>query len=445
MTESSKNILYYGDNLDILRRYVKDETVDLVYLDPPFNSNTNYNVLFAEKDGSKAASQIQAFSDTWTWNQESESVFAEIVTAGGRVADCLQAFRTFLGECDMLAYLVMMAPRLVELRRAMKTTASIYLHCDPTASHYLKMLMDAIFGLDNFLNEIIWRRYKRPKGSQYAPRRFGTSTDTLLFYGKSNEHKFFADKVKIRLDSDGIEKRYTHSDEHGPYYSGPLLRSASMGTRPNLVYEYNGFTPGSAGWRMTREKLSALDAKGDIFWTESGIPRRKVRPDGDPVTHVDNLWADIEAIGSQAAERLGYPTQKPQALLERIISASSNPGDVVLDPFCGCGTTIAAAQALGRAWIGINITHLAITLIKQRLKDSFGIEQVVRVTPSGKGETAKVGEAAAEYGKVTKWPFHVVGEPTSEPDAEALAALVGAWPCRGEAPSSRKRERTKGD
>jgi DNA modification methylase len=440
MTESASNLLYYGDNLDILRRYVKDETVDLVYLDPPFNSNTNYNVLFAEKDGSRAASQIQAFSDTWTWTQESESVFAEIVTAGGRVADCLQAFRTFLGECDMLAYLVMMAPRLVELRRVMKTTASIYLHCDPTASHYLKMLMDAIFGPGNFLNEIIWRRYNRPKGSQHAQRRFGTSTDTLLFYGKSDQHKFFADRMKIRLDSDEIEKRYTHSDEHGPYYSGPLLRSASMGARPNLVYEYKGFTPGFEGWRMTLEKLSALDAKGDIFWTDSGIPRRKVRPDGDPVTHIDNLWADIEAIGSQAAERLGYPTQKPQALLERIISASSNPGDVVLDPFCGCGTTIAAAQALGRPWIGIDITHLAIMLIKQRLKDSFGIEQVVRATPSGRGETAKVGEAAAEYGEVTKRPFHVVGEPTSAPDAAALAAsdpyqfqwwalgLVGARP-----------------
>jgi len=440
MKEGEKNLLYYGDNLDILRRYVKDETVDLVYLDPPFNSNTNYNVLFAEKDGSKAASQIQAFSDTWSWNQESESVFSEIVTAGGRVADCLQAYRTFLGECDMLAYLVMMAPRLMELRRVMKTTASIYLHCDSTASHYLKMLLDAIFGPGNFLNEIIWRRYSRPKGSQHAQRRFGTSTDTLLFFGKSDQHKFFADRMKIRLDSDEIEKRYTHSDEHGPYYSGPLLRSASMGARPNLVYEYKGFTPGSEGWRMTLEKLSALDAKGDIFWTDSGIPRRKVRLDGDPVTHIDNLWADIEAIGSQAAERLGYPTQKPQALLERIISASSNPGDVVLDPFCGCGTTIAAAQALGRPWIGIDITHLAITLIKQRLKDSFGIEQAVRATPSGKGEMAKIGEAVAKYGEAAKRPFHVVGEPTSEPDAAALAAsdpyqfqwwalgLVGARP-----------------
>jgi len=182
MTENSKNLLYYGDNLDVMRRHIKDETVDLVYLDPPFNSNTNYNVLFAEKDGSKAASQIQAFSDTWTWNQESESVFAEIVMGGGKVSDCLQAFRTFLGECDMLAYLVMMAPRLVELRRVMKTTASIYLHCDPTASHYLKMLMDAAFGPKYFRNEIVWKRTSAHNDSGML----GNSHDIILLYTKTN-------------------------------------------------------------------------------------------------------------------------------------------------------------------------------------------------------------------------------------------------------------------
>jgi site-specific DNA-methyltransferase (adenine-specific) len=174
-----ENILYYGDNLDVLRRHVKDETVDLIYLDPPFNSNTNYNVLFAEKDGSKAASQIRAFTDTWTWNQESESTFVETATTGGKVSDCLQAFRTFLGECDMLAYLVMMAPRLIELRRVMKTTASIYLHCDPTASHYLKILMDAAFGVENYRNEITW---KRTTAHNTTSRRYGVVTDSLFFY-----------------------------------------------------------------------------------------------------------------------------------------------------------------------------------------------------------------------------------------------------------------------
>src|SRR5450759_3597876 len=175
------NLLYYGDNLDVMRRHIADETIDLVYLDPPFNSSANYNVLFAEKDGSKAISQIQAFTDTWTWNQEGESVFSELVTMGGRVADCLQAFRAFLGECDMLAYLVMMAPRLVELRRVMKPTASIYLHCDPTASHYLKLLMDAVFRPENFVNEILWRRYGAHNDVGQGSKHYGRIHDTLLF------------------------------------------------------------------------------------------------------------------------------------------------------------------------------------------------------------------------------------------------------------------------
>jgi len=386
MPESSKNLLYYGDNLDVMRRHIKDETVDLVYLDPPFNSNANYNVLFAEKNGSKAASQIQAFSDTWTWTQESESVFAEIVTAGGRVADCLQAFRTFLGECDVLAYLVMMAPRFVELRHVMKPTASIYLHCDPTASHYLKMLMDAVFGNRNFRNEIIWYYYN--KMHDRRKKLFAKANDTILFYVKDVNSDFTFNQLK--------EKRDT-----------PVRQLARKKVDGHMV-----------------------NVKGS---------------DGKCVYHLkedrtlDNVWR-IPCLQPASSEMLGYPTQKPVALLERIINASSNPGDVVLDPFCGCGTTIVAAQKLGRPWIGIDITHLAITLIKQRLKDSFGIDHAVRATPSGKGEAAKVADALAVYGEVTKRPFHVVGEPTSVPDAAALAAsdpyqfqwwalgLVGARP-----------------
>jgi site-specific DNA-methyltransferase (adenine-specific) len=441
MTESATNLLYYGDNLDILRRYVKDETVDLVYLDPPFNSNTNYNVLFAEKDGSRAASQIQAFSDTWTWNQESESAFAEIVTAGGRAADCLQAFRTFLGECDMLAYLVMMAPRLVEIRRVMKPTASVYLHCDPTASHYLKMLMDAVFGVDNYRNEITWKRKTGRGETNMKSMRFGVCTDILFFYTKSDNNYF---ESQYNRDAPGyqdyVDKFFRHVDENGRRYRIDNLASPSP--RPNLMYEYKGYAPPKNGWAISREKMEEWDAAGRLHFPgkiNGRIQRRRYLDElqGKPV---QNLWDDIEMVSSQAAERLGYPTQKPIALLERIIRASCPDKGVVLDPFCGCGTTVAAAQALGRQWIGIDITHLAITLIKQRLKDSFGIEQVVRTTPSGKGETAKVGEAAAEYGEATKRPFHVVGEPTSEPDAAALAAtdpyqfqwwalgLVGARP-----------------
>ncbi len=438
MTESASNLLYYGDNLDILRRYVKDETVDLVYLDPPFNSNTNYNVLFAEKDGSKAASQIQAFSDTWTWTQESESVFAEIVTAGGRVADCLQAFRTFLGECDMLAYLVMMAPRLVELRRVMKTTASIYLHCDPAAGHYLKMLMDAIFGPENFRNEIVW---KRTSSKSLMTRRLPSNHDVILSYQVSPDAFWNADAMFSAYDLANLDEKtagkYGHRDKDGRLYQLDNLCNPNR-DRPNLTYEFLGVTK---VWRWTKERMQKAYEDGLVVQPSLGaVPRFKRYLDEQKGRPLDDVWTDILPLNSQAAERLGYPTQKPQALLERIISAGSNPGDVVLDPFCGCGTTIAAAQALGRPWIGIDITHLAITLIKQRLKDSFGIEQVVHASPARKGETTKVGEAAAEYGEATKRPFHVVGEPTSDPDAAALAAsdpyqfqwwalgLVGARP-----------------
>ncbi len=438
MTENTTNLLYYGDNLEILRRYVKDETVDLVYLDPPFNSNTNYNVLFAEKDGSKAASQIQAFSDTWTWTQESESVFAEIVTAGGRVADCLQAFRTFLGECDILAYLVMMAPRLMELRRALKSTGSIYLHCDPAASHYLKMLMDAVFAPENFRNEIIWQR-TQAKG--LTSRSLPANHDVILCYQRSNRSTWNADEIFTPYDPNDLDEKtlekYSLKDEKNRRYQLTSLLNPNP-DRPNLTYEFLGVT---RVWRWTKDRMQAAYDAGMIVQPKSGgVPRFKRYLDEQRGKPLGDVWNDIPPLNSQAKERLGYPTQKPQALLERIINASSNPGDVVLDPFCGCGTTIAAAQALGRPWIGIDITHLAITLIKQRLKDSFGIEQVIRSAASKKSETAKVGEAPAEYGETTRRPFHVVGEPTSDPDAAALAAsdpyqfqwwalgLVGARP-----------------
>jgi DNA modification methylase len=439
MKESSKNLLYYGDNLDVMRLHIKDETIDLVYLDPPFNSNTNYNVLFAEKDGSQAASQIQAFSDTWTWNQESESVFEEIVMAGDRVADCLQAFRTFLGECDMLAYLVMMAPRLVELRRVMKPTASIYLHCDPTASHYLKMLMDAVFGPENFVDDISW---KRSQTRSSISRSFRRAHDVILFYTRGPEYLF---NMQYKQLSEASLKLYENEDETGKYQAVPLLVSGKRNGETGKVWRgIDPNTKGKAGmhWVTTPAKLEEYDNNGLILWPEKkdGSPRLKYYLSQSPGVPLSDFWEDIDLISSSAAESLGYPTQKPVALLERIINASSNPGDVVLDPFCGCGTTIAAAQALGRSWIGIDITHLAITLIKQRLKDSFGIEDTVHAAPSGKGVTAKAAETQAEYGEVAKRPFSVVGEPTSVPDAEALAAsdpyqfqwwalgLVGARP-----------------
>lgn len=389
-----ENRLYYGDNLDILQRHIADESVDLVYLDPPFNSNANYNVLFKEKDGAQAASQIRAFEDTWSWDQEDESVFAEMVTKGGKVADCLQAFRTFMGPCDMLAYLVMMAPRLVELRRVMKSTASIYLHCDSSASHYLKMLMDAVFGATNFRNEIIWKRKTGRGETQHKSFKYGTCTDTILFYSKTEDNIF---NSQYNYMADGyqeyVDKFFKHTDEQGRCYRIADLSSPSP--RPNLRYEYKGYKPPDNGWAISKEKMEQWDKEGRLYFPKNkdGRIQRKRFLDELKGKPVQSLWDDIEMISSQSSERLGYPTQKPIALLERIIQASSNEGDVVLDPFCGCGTTIAAAQKLNRNWIGIDITHMAITLMKKRLLDTFG------------------GEAK----------FKVLGEPTSLPDAAALA------------------------
>jgi site-specific DNA-methyltransferase (adenine-specific) len=400
------NVLYYGDNLDILKRYVKDESVDLIYLDPPFKSDQNYNVLFKEQDGTRAASQIQAFEDTWTWDSEDEKVYAELVTAGGRVADVMKAFRTFLGPCDMLAYLVMMAPRLVEMRRVLKTTGSIYLHCDPTASHYLKLLMDAVFGPQNLRNEIIWKR----TSSHNDAARFADIHDCLLYFSKGRNPTWI--RQHMPHGEKYLKSHYNRTDASGRVYRlDNIIRSASMGPRPNLAYEYKGYLP-KWGWRVNRQKLEALDHAGRIELAKSGTPYLIRYLDEMKGASMPSLWDDIAPLNSQAAERLGYPTQKPEALLERVIRASSNEGDLVLDPFCGCGTTIATAQKLNRRWLGVDITHLAITLMKERLKDTFG-------------EAAK---------------FKVVGEPVSVPDANALAAsdpyqfqwwslgLVGARP-----------------
>lgn len=405
MTESADNVLYYGDNLDILQRYVKDESVDLVYLDPPFNSNASYNVLFAEKDGSRAASQIEAFQDTWTWTQEAESVYADMVLKGDHVAECLQAFRRFFGTSDMLAYLVMMAPRLVELRRVMKPTASIYLHCDPTASHYLKMLMDAVFGAENFLNEIVWKRtYAHGGGKRYGPVH-----DVILFYGKTGT--YFWKGLTTEYHSQYIEKHFRHEDEAtGKRFQAISLTGAGVrhgasgkpwrGIDPTAVNRHWAL-PGKVLAGLNIEKstvqdaLDALDAAGRIYWPrkEGGIPRLKWYVEDAQGAAIPDIWTDIGPISARAAERLGYPTQKPEALLERIITASSNEGDVVLDPFCGCGTTVAAAQKLNRRWMGIDVTQLAINLIKTRLQDTFG----------------------------TDAKYHVIGEPVSVPDAQELA------------------------
>ena len=366
------NQLYYGDNLAVLRDHIADASVDLVYLDPPFNSNAGYNVLFKSASGAGADASIEAFDDTWTWGDASRNALMDIASSTNRPLHVMMtAMHSAIGENPLMAYLAMMAVRLVELHRVLKDTGSLYLHCDPTASHYLKLVLDAVFGADNFRNEITWLRSRNPKGSQFNHTSWGASTDIILFYARSSETRFNADAAKKPTSAVELAKRYPKTDSIGIWADGPVLRSSSMGARPNLVYAYNGYLPGSAGWRMEREKLAALDAAGDLYWTTEGNPRRKIRPDTNELDPLSNCWTDISPLNSQAQERLGYPTQKPRALLERIIAASSNPGDLVLDPFCGCGTAVDAAQKLGRRWTGIDITHLAIGMIEHRMRDGY--------------------------------------------------------------------------
>ena len=370
----TQNTLFYGDNLKILREYIPSESVDLIYLDPPFNSSRNYNVLFKDESGTDSEAQITAFEDTWHWNQVAEQTYYELITqAPDRISKLMTSLRDITGANQMMAYLVMMTIRLVELHRTLKPTGSLYLHCDPTASHYLKIILDTIFGPQNFRNEIIW---KRQSAHSDAKSKFADVTDTILFYAKSKETKFIPQYGQH--DPEYIEKFYRFDDNDGRG-SYRLDNMTSPNPRPNMMYEWLGFSWPQKGWRYQRETMQKLHDEGRIYYPrhKDGTLDTTKRPalkrylqeqEGSIIT---NAWVDINPLHSSDAERLGYPTQKPLLLLERLIAASSKPGDIVLDPFCGCGTAIAAAQKLNRKWIGIDITHLSIALQKYRLEAMF--------------------------------------------------------------------------
>jgi len=356
----TENCLYFGDNLDILRHHIKDESVDLIYLDPPFNSNRAYNVIFQDKTGKKAAAQIQAFEDTWWWSDDTQAAYDEMLSGSYPVQlkEMLRAFREFMGPTEMMAYLTMMAIRLFELHRVLKQTGSLYLHCDPTASHYLKILLDQVFGIKNFINEVVWC-YEL--GGRVSKRAYGRRHDTILFYAKSADHVFNWDKVLIDWDEKGKAK-FKYQDEKGRYrLIGRFLKDSPIKGHRDVSPEWEESHPELVQRYYMKQGKAQVD-----FW-------------------------NISPINQASPERIGYPTQKPLTLLERIIKASSNEGDVVLDPFCGCGTTIAAAEKLRRKWIGIDITFLAVALIKKRIFEHF---------PDCK--------------------FEIVGEPKSTDDAKAL-------------------------
>ena len=437
------NRLYYGDNLEILRNreYFPDECVDLIYLDPPFNSNRNYNVLFKSESGTDSEAQITAFEDTWHWSEAALATYFDLVQdAPAQAVTAIKALMDLVGHNQMMAYLVMMAARLVELERVLKPTGSLYLHCDPTASHYLKILLDAIFGTENYRNHITWKR----TSAHSSAKKWGPISDNILFYTKSDD--FVWNNVYQPYEQQYIDDYYRYEDERGRYRVGDLTGSGER--HGDSGRPWRGVDPTDAGrhWAIpsaslaaaypdrdlsdlsVQERLDLLDKAGLVHWPTRGkVPQRKRYLDESEGVLIQDIISDIRPLGAHAKERLSYPTQKPEALLERIIRASSNEGDTVFDPFCGCGTAIVAAHTLNRQWIGIDITHLSIALQKYRLQDKFELD-------SGRD-------------------YEVIGEPTTVDAARALAndpdnegryqfewwalSLIGAKPANGK-PGSRK-------
>jgi site-specific DNA-methyltransferase (adenine-specific) len=350
-------VFYYGDNLPVLRD-LPDESVDLIYLDPPFNSNVNYNAVFKDESGQRTDAQVKAFDDTWRWGATAEEHYSFLTNTsvhngrvGEQVTGMIAALVGSLGKGSTAAYLVEMTVRLVELRRVLKETGSLYLHCDTSAGSYLKVILDMIFGSENARNEIIWHYGGR--GGKAISGQFPRNHDIILAYSKADGKQLFNRQYQVRKFTpvEASEKGF-RQDEDGRWFK----------TSPRGNY--------------TDESVAKLEKEGRIHRTKTGSVRIKYFlkvVDGliEEEVVVGDVWNDIPDAMHIGKEFLGYPTQKPLALLERIISASSNPGDIVLDPFCGCGTAVAAAQKLGRRWIGIDLTYLSIAVMKRRMLDHF--------------------------------------------------------------------------
>ena len=433
---AAMNRLYFGDNLQVLREHIADASVDLIYLDPPFNSKRDYNLLFKTPKGHDSDAQITAFEDSWHWGEQAEREFNEILhQPNTAVAELLRALRSFLGENDMMAYVVMMANRLLELHRVLKPTGSLYLHCDPTASHYLKLVLDGVFGKANFRSEISWKRSSAHNDAKQGRMQYGNIRDVIFFYTKSDDWQW--NWIYSPYSTEYVDGFYTHIEEcTGRRYRLDNLTAAKPGG--DVSYEFHGTKPYKGRyWAYSREKLEKFKAEGRLYFPKNGgTPAYKRYLDEMPGVPLQNDWADIKPTPS--GEYLGYQTQKPLALLERIIQASSNPGDVVLDPFCGCGTAVDAAQKLGRRWIGIDITHLAIALIEKRLKDRYPY-----LNRSKPDKAAAVASGVAETVPDYMQTFEVLGTPEDLGGARDLSlrdkyqfqwwacSLVNAQPYQG--------------
>ena len=356
---TTPNRLYFGDCLDVMREDVPDESIDLIYLDPPFNSKRLYNAFMG-------GAQWVAFDDTWRWHEAVDDFHD--VASDIRLADTVEGLRRILGEGPQLAYLSYMTNRLRECHRVLKATGSIYLHCDPTMSHYLKVILDAVFGVENFRNEIIWKRTSAHNDVAQGARHMGRIHDTILRFSKGASPKW--NIVYVPYDQEYIDAAYRQKDETGRRYQTQPLHAAKAGG--DTRYEWRGkLPPLGRYWAYSKKNMERLEAEGRIAYSRTGTPRYKIYLDESSGKSLQDLWDDIHPVHMNPKERLRYPTQKPTALLERIIQASSNEGDLVLDPFCGCGTTIHAAQNLERRWVGIDICVNACKVIEQRLRSHF--------------------------------------------------------------------------
>lgn len=429
-----KNALYYGDNINVLPKHVAAESVDLVYLDPPFKSDSDYNLLFGADDLTPDEAQWTAFKDTWLWDTAAEKVLADLQDCHNvQLINLVNALQGSIGNSPMMSYLVNMAARLLEIYRVMKPTASMYLHCDPVASHYLKTILDSIFGPQRFRNEIIWRR----TGSHNKTKRWAPIHDVILYYTKSAQftwnkprRPYMNGHVKAHFVEDG--KGGYRTNYYGNVLTGSGTRNGESGKPwmgfdptakgrhwaiPGAIWEEVGIDPAGLG---QHEKLDILYENGFVTIVEGEawpVYQMTIRPNAGPAA--SDLWTfqpytegtvfgtkqgideDVRWLSPRDQERLGYPTQKPVGLLRRIIEASSNPGDVVLDPFCGCGTTIEAAQRLNRKWIGIDVSPFAVQLIrKTRIEAAFPqLKQGVDFIVDGLPTTLSGAELLAEQDK----------------------------------------------
>ncbi len=377
------NTLYYGDNLEIIRKYIKDETIDLCYIDPPFNSKRNYNQIY-NNIGKEDKAQAQAFVDTWTWDEYAIYGYDEITNTGKYTKQCVEliiGLKKVLGDGALLSYLIHMTQRISEIYRVLKPTGSFYLHCDTTASHYIKLVMDAVFcgqtGI--YQSEIVWRRTTAHGNAKQGSKRFEVNFDNVFFYTKSDDYTFNTAYEPFKEQQ--IEQQY-NKFENGRRYR--LVTPSAAKGGGDTSYEFHGVKPPQGRfWAYSKENMNKFFEEGKLYFSSSGQPYIKYYLDERPGVAVMSFWDDIKPMSPTSKERLGYPTQKPEALLERIIKASSNEGDLILDAYCGCGTTISVAQKLKRKWIGIDITYQSISVIIKRLKEHFGQNVVDKTELNG--------------------------------------------------------------